>query len=297
MNHIEDLMSRVFKWPVTIRDKLFSRSSGLPKIEETISVSVDAVDLVKGQKISLRFVLFDYSKAEYKHGLPVKNVVFDRCLFVRGVIEGCNFHHCIFHDCIFNGAVIKGCSFHDCEIVNSSFYKVSISDTYIDPRSFKFSFKWYRYWSNVNVDLFQGLYRNSKNMHQELFAMHADKSFIFYKRYVDFFGVRFKPFSYIRSVFYDVFLGSGYGILNAMFSTVLLISCFSFIIDGAIKPVGDFGFLSSLYFAVVSFTTVGYGDSSPNPEALAMGVTMLFLLLSVVWGAIFSAIVVKRIVK
>lgn len=295
MKAIADYLGRQYS---AIKRKLFSGvipKKRLPKIEEQIEESIQANSIENGSNIELKIITFDpIQNRSYIANL--KRVRFYKCIFTKQKIEKSSFQHCEFIECQFNDTEIRNCEFHECTIIESCFFKPSISNTYLDPKSFKFKRHWYIYWPNVNAGLFQELYKNSKSIYQDAFAMEADVRFRFYTRYVDLFK-RLKPSKYLQGVFYDVFLGSGYGVTNALVTTALLIAGFSYVIDGHIKPVGDTGHFSSLYFSIVSFTTVGYGDSTPTADTVAMALTMFFLLLSVVWGAVVTAIIVKRIVK
>ncbi|MFV3331877.1 ion channel [Pseudomonas sp. NY15437] len=273
----------------------------LPRIQEKVEISVDVrdIDSPKKPRISQEVKLIRVSSA-YNQGQKlhkIKNTKFTKCLFSGQEISEVNFYNCTFQNCILNGAEFNECEFHGCKFVNCSFFKASFSNSYLDPRSFKFDATWRRHYANVNVWLFQELYRNAKNMHQETFAMYADIDFQFYRRYEYLFGREKKPGMFIVSLLYDLVLGYGYGIWNAAISTVLGVSLFTFLIRDHIADDGDVGVAKALYFSVVSLTTVGYGDVLPQKDDFALILTMLFLLGSVVWLAIVTAIVVKRMVK
>ncbi len=220
---------------------------------------------------------------------------FTQCIFSKSNIQNFTFSNCSFFECSFNGALITGSSFHKCEFHECSFFKVKFRDTYVDPATFKFSPKWHWDYSNVNVGLFQDLYRNSKNMHQEFFAMEADKRFQFYKRYEYLRGDSPQVRKFFSNMFFDVLLGYGYGISNALVGTLIIIFAFAFIIKDHIK--NNIPFIKAFYFAVVSLTTTGYGDIYPRYEEISLVITTVFLLFSMVWCAVLTAIIVKRIVK
>lgn len=227
--------------------------------------------------------------------IRINDAIFEKCIFNHQEIQLINFSNCKFISCEFNGTRFKSNEFHKCTFINTLLYKPTFEDTYLDPKSFQFNLYWLRYFANINVGLFQALYRNSKDMHQDKFAMEADKKFLLYKKYNYLFGKKKKYGSFLFSQGYNVLLGSGYGIVNATVFTALGILLFAWLIDGHL--VDQKGFLEALYFAVVSFTTVGYGDLKPEMQWAPLALTMFFIMTSVIWCAIVTAIAVKRIVK
>ena len=234
--------------------------------------------------------------------LSVNKAEFDRCIFSYEDIRHVNFHSCTFTECYFSGAKIVDCEFHQCVFKESLFYKASIQNTYLDPNSFQFSSKWRRHWPNVNVWWFQSLYRNAKDMHQEPFARSADRTYQFYRRYEYLNGKTRKPFRFFVGWLYDVLLGYGYGVLNSLVSTCVFISLFAAIMQGRTSDSSSHelepeGFIEHIYFAVVSFTTVGYGEVTAIHSNMALVITTLFLFLSFVWGSLVTAVIVKRLVQ
>ncbi|HCF3951254.1 MULTISPECIES: ion channel [Pseudomonas] len=270
-----------------------------PRITEPVeNISIYDLDhgKIAGPMRSVELKRFDFEKNRPAPRISrIKNVTFRKCIFNHQNIELVNFYGCTFIDCSFSGAKFKSCEFHKCSFVDSLFYKPSFEDTYLDPKSFKFAWLWRRHYANVNVGLFQALYRNSKDMHQDKFAMEADKKFLLYKRFEYLFGKEKKYGSFIFSQSYDILLGSGYGVFNALIFTILGISLFACLIDGHLDEHN--GLLAAFYFAVVSFTTVGYGDLKPEMHLAPIALTMLFIITSVIWCAIVTAIVVKRIIR
>jgi len=269
--------------------------ASLPKITERISESIAIGVVTNGDRIELQAILFEIP-APSEHGAHVKNVTFYRCLFTHQMIIGATFQGCTFMECQFNGARIKDCEFHQCKIIESCFYKSSISGTYLDPSSFVFSYRWYTKWANVNAWWYQALYRNAKDTHQERFARLADERFQFYRRYEYILGKKKQPRLFFLSLVYDFLLGYGYGVLNVLVFTCIFIAIFAFFMQQNTSPAAT-SIIDHIYFAVVSFTTVGYGDVTPKHERAALAITTGFLFLSFVWGAIVTAVLVKRLVK
>lgn len=266
----------------------------LPKINEEVTNNCQINKLI-GNEVTLSRISFP-DKITSKNELRVKNITFRKCIFSQSNINNYTFNGCTFIDCNFNGSKITDCEFHKCSFSECIFYKTNFSSSYIDPTSFKFSSMWHWHWANVNAWLFQSLYKNSKDMHQEKFAMQADKKFQFYRRYEYLRGQKPQLMKFFKSLFYDYMLGYGYGIKNALTVTLFIVTGFAYFIEGNLEK-SDNSFFNALYFSVVSFTTVGYGDITPHLNIIPTSITIIFLLISMAWCAVVTAIIVKRIVR
>ena len=110
------------------------------------------------------------------------------------------------------------------------------------------------------------------------------------------FGKNKQCFYFIRGLFYDIILGCGYGIWNTLFFTFLLVIIFALVMQYSTN-LESATFLESIYFSITSFSTVGYGEITPIRNTASYIITICFLFLSVVWGAIVTAVIVKRLVK
>lgn len=268
----------------------------LPQLSAQITEPLNIVDVKMGSFVELKRIEFqEPSGSSQRH---TKNATFRECLFSHARIAGRVFSGCKFENCIFNGAEIVNCEFHSCSFHNCVLYKTKISETYLDPKSFYFSDSWHYHWANVNAWWFQSLHRNSMNIHQKDFAMHADRRFRFYRRYEELLGRRKRPFKFLLGLAYDMMLGYGYGIMNCLTVTIGFIGLFAYLMAGYTNLPIEAGPLEHIYYSIVSFTTVGYGEITPEhkyPFALMM--TSAFLFLSIVWTAIVSAVIVKRLVN
>ena len=271
----------------------------LPRIKRVLSEKIDLRTVKVGAELS--YVAVVGAQADGPSDVvKKKNVRFINCSFSKQQFKGIAFHSCVFYNCVFNGAFFANCEFHDCVIVEGVFFKTSFEDTYIDPRSLIFdNKKWLRNFANVNAWLYWELYKNYKNMHQEKFAMIADRRFGLYKRYEYLYGRKRDVWRFCKGWLFDWLLGSGYGVVNSAVVTAGMIGLFAWLASGNILNADQqvAGVLNALYFSIASFTTVGYGDYLPVKKELPLVLTGLFLLLSVIWGAIVTAIIVKRIVK
>lgn len=262
-------------------------------VEDPVKTIIKASELASLDEISLAFIDFDNSD---KKVWKISDKLFSKCIFSQKIIANIDFQNCTFKGCAFNNALFLEVEFHNCNFYECHFYKAKFKETYIDPDCLHFSSKWKWHRANVNSGLFQSLYHNSKSMHQENFAMRADRSFQFYRRYQLLYeeNPNFKGF--LQSLLFDYLLGSGYGIKNSLIITILGILGFAWLLEDKIKPESN-NFLEAVYFTVVSLTTAGYGDFSPTHKMLPMLITTCLLLSSVAWCAVVTAIIVKRIVK
>lgn len=278
-----------------IKDRAVPKGERSFGISETITKHVSIKELPSSLEISLSFIDFEFDKISSKER-QVSGRIFRECLFSHKVIEGFTFLNCKFLDCAFNGTQLVGVEFHECEFRECFFYKAKFKDTYIDPACFYFSKKWHWVRANVNAGLFQSLYNNSKTMHQEDFAMRADRRFQFYRRYQYLYGDSPGIYKFLKGVLFDYLLGHGYGIKNSLAMTLVSILVFSWMLDGKVKSENG-TFFEALYFTVVSLTTAGYGEITPFHETIPLTITMFLLLSSIAWCAVVTAIIVKRIVK
>jgi len=270
--------------------------SRLPEITKNIKDEFNASDIKQGKDIIYYKVNFK-ERTLNENYMHIDGVTFYECLFTKETIKSVTFSKCRFIKCLFNGVKIIDCEFQRCFFSECSFFKAKISGTYIDPESFSFSSIWHKEWSNINASWYQELYKNSKNLHQEKFAMNADKRFQFYQRYNFLFGKNRSLKKIFGGLTYDIVLGYGYGILNTLTFTIAFVSLFAFLIEPHVDLGKDSRIVESLYFSIVSFSTVGYGEITPYRTTLALVITTSFLFLSVIWGAIVTAVIVKRLVK
>lgn len=278
-----------------IKERIVPKGNRSFGISETVTQHLSIKNLPDSPRISLSFIDFDFETITPKER-HISGRTFIKCLFSHRTIEDFTFQNCKFIDCVFTGALFVGVEFHDCEFRECFFYKTKFKDTYIDPALLHFTKKWHWIRANVNAGLFQSLYNNSKTMHQEEFAMRADRRFQFYRRYQYLYGDTPNIFKFLKGFLFDYLLGHGYGIKNSLAMTVISILGFAWVLDGKLSAGGG-TFFEALYFTVVSLTTVGYGEITPRHEVIPLAITMLLLLSSIAWCAVVTAIIVKRIVK
>lgn len=288
-------ISRIWKTAIRFWNWREKPEDSKLRFSENVSLNLSIENLPADDLITLTEINFPSTPLPPSQR-RIYNKHFKKCIFSQKNIENFTFNKCTFDECSFNGASLVEVEFHKCTFSECFFYKTKFSSTYLDPRTISFSDEWHWNKANVNTWLFQALYRNSKDMHQEEFAMYADIKFQFYQRYQHLRAKKPSLTKFIRSLAYDYFLGYGYGIKNTLLVTFAIILTFAYLVDGRMGRDGV-SFWEALYFSIVSFTTVGYGELTPSHDLLPLFITGSFLLISVGWCAVVTAIIVKRIVK
>ena len=166
-----------------------------------------------------------------------ENKRFENVSFSKTQIEGIDFQKCKFINCQFVNTKFINCEFHECEFQHPDPYKISFTNTYIDPQVFVGTLD-KKDVSNKGVSLFQQLYNNAANMNRHDFASTAEFNKRKWERYqltYDYkkkrIRTRWPLFTFLRKWFANVtsWLTIGYGI-RAKFllywtipSTILLI--------------------------------------------------------------------------
>ncbi len=247
----------------------------------------------KDIKIGYKNVIIKSSK------IGVKKSEFSFCNFSKGELNNITFTRCVFEKCDFTSMEIRKCVFNHCKFIDCTFYKTEFDDVYLDPKTLYFSNGWRKYWPNVNVGLYQSLYKDLRRNYQDDFARVADKNFHFYKRYQGISGGNKRYLEFLISVLYDIFMGCGYGVWNCIFVAIIVTSSYACLMKSLLHGDNyEDSFLHQLYYAVVTISTVGYGDySSVKNGFFPIALTIAFIIFSFAWGAITTAIIVKRVVK
>ena len=237
--------------------------------------------------------------------IRVSGKEFERVSFSKTLISGINFRDCKFNCCQFIGSVIDHCEFHNCEFVSTNTHKLSISDTYINPLSFKRCLDPKKH-QNLGVHLYQALLNNSRRNEQPEFERDAHFLFLRWKRYQDRYEISKKwksggllrkgkreftkmLLSWIRRWIWEKLFGSGLRIryyIVTVIATVLGFSSFNFTkreqLGLSIDNIDMSTCLEAAYFTVISLTTIGYGDIVPTTSfgqvvAIVQGIVGFFL--------------------
>lgn len=209
----------------------------------------------------------------------IENVTFRNVSFTRTQIEKISFHDCVFDQCLFIGTQIKNCEFHDCKFIDSNTHKIGFERVYINPKSFKNCLK-SRSDQNIGVHLYQRLLRNSNNESQREFARVAAFQLNLWKGNLSLhdsrenFGLGYKKT--IKSIkLFFVFLGLYYwgsvgagvymtGLANLLFNIIIVTSGINYLFRKALGLDDIINFIDSIYFTMITFATIGYGDITPS---------------------------------
>ena len=140
----------------------------------------------------------------------ISNKTFEYVSFSRTKFRDVIFNKCTFRNCLFIGSKIVDCEFHDCRFISTNTHKISISNSYIDPESFKHCLKRDLH-QNIGVHLYQILLKNSRDSEQIEFERDAQFNFFRWKRYQDFFEL-----SKLRKK---------YGVVSVLFFSKLVTYC------------------------------------------------------------------------
>jgi hypothetical protein len=226
---------------------------------------------------------------------------------------GVEFRDCTFEDCLFVGSEFDRCEIHDCSFTGCNFQKVRLVDTYVDPKAFVRLFDPARH-ANIGVWVFQQLRSNALNTHQPEFFQTADWQFRRWRRHelIDQFKRDEKTLSEVWwqvsiNRIYEFFVGYGHSLTRfaftslVVFAAILSFNCWFWQNSdrdmamtpsvAAVDPISR-----GVYYAVVTLTTLGYGDITPI-TAHGMFVAAAEALIGLVWFGMLTSIIVKKVFR
>lgn len=131
----------------------------------------------------------------------IKDIKFSDCSFAFTSFENITFYNCTFFNCKFNHSAFKNCKVHDCTFTYVNMFKTEISETYVDPDSFKKIIPNFKNPllavrnANMCVAFFQTLFNNCKETGQEIFENNADYHFKKWK------GINYIQRKFVKSPF------------------------------------------------------------------------------------------------
>ncbi len=239
----------------------------------------------------------------------LKGKKFTNVSFTKTELRGIVFTRCSFTDCLFIGTKFVSCEFHDCRFEHCNPYKASFLDTYINPEVFVGTLDPKKH-SNIGVWLFQQLMENSVKRQE---PEHAQSAQYFFRKWLRFQHtyeyshgeMGFWPYvrKWLPSFLYDHC--AGYGIRMAPFFRLTIVwllvvtatnrFCWKqFGMSISDSPDGTKAWIMSFYYTVVTMTTLGYGDITPQSNA-GMLAASLEALLGLIWLSLLASIVIKKV--
>ena len=258
----------------------------------------------------------DMARTDDPRQCRVRDTTFERVSFSKTCISGFVFHDCIFDRCLFIGTTITDCEFHNCRFIHTNTHKISISGTYIDPRSFDRCLIQGKH-QNVGVHLYQTLLSNSRKTEQIEFERDAQFLFLRWKRFQDAYEIVnwskrqttsrlsrkhvLSCLQYLRRLGWEKLFGSGLRLRYFMVTVAITLSIFSFLnfffrkhlgltLGG--EPVSSP--VEVIYYTIISFTTLGYGDivpTTPLGQVMASAQSLIgFCLLALLASMLFRRI-------
>lgn len=211
-----------------------------------------------------------------------------------------NFIRCEFYRCLFIGASFKDCQFIDCRFVETNTSKLRVYRTFLDPRDFDQNFDLIGD-TNIAIGLYHALYKNASEEHQPEHAIEslyrmkrAETAHLDSQRNRD--RITRRQYLTQKSAHWLYNFVSGYGFRPARVVRLLLLvigvfSILNFTFDTCIiGPTKNLSVIDSIYFTVVTITTLGFGDITPLTQIGRLFVTFQALAGFVVISLFLAAV-------
>ena len=235
---------------------------------EIIKVSDGTVKSFIYQPDELKGLVNDFPR-------KIENIEFVNVSFTRTHIDSIDFYNCVFQKCLFINCRIENCEFHECKFIDTNTHKIDFKRVYIKPESFKNCLNPATD-QNIGVHLYQRLMYNYGTENQSEFGRQASFHFNTWKRRYSFYelkkGWRSIPKHFIYPLcsfaFHLIWGLCGAGVYLARFMgffafILLIVSIINFCFRDyfGLSDINDF--FDSLYFTMITVTTIGYGDITP----------------------------------
>ncbi|MEA3250595.1 MAG: ion channel [Pseudomonadota bacterium] len=211
-----------------------------------------------------------------------------------------SFVRCKFYRCLFASASFKDCQFVDCEFFETNTSKLRVSQCLFDPKNFDENFDLIGD-TNIAIDLYHALYKNASEEHQPEHAIEslyrmkrAESAHLASRRKRG----KITQWQYLTGFFghwiYDFVSGYGFRpsrVVRLLFLVIGFFSALNFFLDAYIVGSSNsLGVIDSIYFTVVTITTLGFGDITPLTPIGRLFVTFQALLGFVVMSLFLAAV-------
>jgi hypothetical protein len=238
---------------------------------------------------------------------------FKNVSFAKTRVTGISFKQCWFEDCLFIDTDFVECEFHNCYFLNCNTFKASYSKCYLDPLSFRDSFKLNpSNYSNISMWLYKSLIVNSIGMGQHQFRASAEYLFRQCQRYNLWKKKQHRELTgtgfWIRLVLshlHNILTGYGWRplrlILAMCAATVLLIAINIALWDKygildsnrtALRPT----LLDAVAYTLGVLTTLGFGHLTPT-TTFGLFAASIQGVLGVIFFAFIASISLRYVVK
>ncbi len=191
------------------------------------------------------------------------------CFFEDADVSHTEFKSATISNCSFQSANCNGINFHGAKIINCNFIDAHIKDmtldaTIVDPKTnfgktLKSEKEGHYHFASIEYKQIKQVYKNS--------SLHAIADEYHYKKMVA--KRKLSPITSVKYwtnyIFGDLLCRYGTSFTRVLLWSALIITSCAFILSGPNKLIYDStpihaSFLDSLYFSIVTFTTLGYGD-------------------------------------
>ncbi len=294
-------------------DSFFDLGKGLPKVNTAdLQSHLDKNDEIFERAFVPSSILEAVPPGDI---VQFKDKTFKRMRFYETTFKNVVFTNCRFDECLFLSAHFEDCAFHKCKFISCNTHKFRLSRTYIDPCSFLEEIFDRKKYSNVGVDLFHALLKNSVDESQPEFRDTAEYHFRLWQRYnrtyywvsskgkARWFDTNFYAFWVWNMLFQRIF-GYGVRVRNVLAWTPIL-----FTLTWAYNQAywADFGIESSklpsvpllvksAFFTVGNLSTFGTAELTPTTTFGLIAVASQ-VVLGITWIALSTAMIVKRFIR